>query len=62
MQHDIRDLHARIDELMKFCVAGKKSFIPSWSEESIEIGCQKTVKIKLFYRNLAKRDSDSSER
>ena len=40
MQHDIKDLHSRIDELMKFCVAGKTSFVPKWSEASIEFGCQ----------------------
>ena len=40
MQHDINDLHSRIDELMKFCVAGKTSFVPKWSEASIELGCQ----------------------
>ena len=40
MQNEIKELHARIDELMKFCVAGKTSFVPKWSEAAIEIGCQ----------------------
>ena len=40
MQIEIKELHARIDELMEFCVAGKTSFVPKWSEAAIELGCQ----------------------
>ena len=40
MQLEIKELRARIDELMKFCVADKTSFVPNWSEAAIEFGCQ----------------------
>ena len=39
MQLEIKELRARIDELMKFCVADKTSFVPNWSEAAIEFGC-----------------------
>ena len=48
MQVEIKELHARIDELMKFCVAGKTSFVPKWSEAAIEIGCQKQTLISAY--------------
>ena len=51
MQVEIKELHARIDELMKFCVAGKTSFVPKWSEAAIETGCQKQTKYALVWND-----------
>ena len=39
MQLQIEELHKRIDNMMKFCVADLTTFIPKWSEVAIEIGC-----------------------